>query len=267
MTPASPCARDARGGRAEGRLWPAGRAARAEPAPLAAGELTALLGPNGSGKSTLLKTLAGLVRVRAGTARLDGRDLATADQAERARHVVYLPQGLPAEVHLRVFESVLVAARAGDGLAPSASPPRSRRCWNAWASPPGPALSGRALGRAEAAGRPGPGLDPPSARTAAGRAAVGAGPELPVPRHAIAAPGDAAARVDQRHRAARSERGPAACRSGSADPPGPAGGAGAPADVITPQALAAVYGVQGRVESCSRGLRQVLIDGLLAHPR
>ena len=44
-------------------------------------------------------------------------------------------------------------------------------------------------------------------------------------------------------------------------------GAGAPADVITPQALAAVYGVQGRVESCSRGLRQVLIDGLLAHPR
>ena len=31
--------------------------------------------------------------------------------------------------------------------------------------------------------------------------------------------------------------------------------------------LAAVYGVQGRVESCSRGLRQVLIDGLLAHPR
>ena len=122
MNPASPCARDARGGRAEGRLWPAGRAARAEPAPLAAGELTALLGPNGSGKSTLLKTLAGLVRVRAGTARLDGRDLATADQAERARHVVYLPQGLPAEVHLRVFESVLVAARAGDGLAPSASP-------------------------------------------------------------------------------------------------------------------------------------------------
>ena len=34
----------------------------------------------------------------------------------------------------------------------------------------------------------GPGLDPPSARAAAGRAAVGAGPELPVPRHAIAAP-------------------------------------------------------------------------------
>jgi len=43
--------------------------------------------------------------------------------------------------------------------------------------------------------------------------------------------------------------------------------AGVPADVITPASLAAVYGVQGRVETCSRGLRQVLIDGLEAHPR
>ena len=43
--------------------------------------------------------------------------------------------------------------------------------------------------------------------------------------------------------------------------------AGAPAEVITPASLAAVYGVQGRVETCSRGLRQVLIDGLEARPR
>jgi iron complex transport system ATP-binding protein len=43
--------------------------------------------------------------------------------------------------------------------------------------------------------------------------------------------------------------------------------AGTPAEVITPASLAAVYGVRGRVETCSRGLRQVLIDGLEAHPR
>jgi len=42
---------------------------------------------------------------------------------------------------------------------------------------------------------------------------------------------------------------------------------GKQADVITPASLAAVYGVQARVEACSRGLRQVLIDGLDEHPR
>ena len=215
----------------------------------------------------MLKTLAGLVRVRAGTARLDGRDLATADQAERARHVVYLPQGLPAEVHLRVFESVLVAARAGDGLAPSASPPRSRRCWNAWASPPGPALSGRALGRAKQLvglaqaliRRPRVLLldEPLSALDLNYQFHV-----MQLLRQETRQYGlisvivlhDLNAALQHADRAVLIHQ-------------GPAGGAGAPADVITPQALAAVYGVRGRVESCSRGLRQVLIDGLLAHPR
>jgi len=42
--------------------------------------------------------------------------------------------------------------------------------------------------------------------------------------------------------------------------------AGAPADVITPDSLAAVYGVEARVEPCSQGRRQVLIDGLQARP-
>ena len=42
--------------------------------------------------------------------------------------------------------------------------------------------------------------------------------------------------------------------------------AGAPAEVITPASLAAVYGVRGRVEACSQGRLQVLIDDLEAHP-
>ncbi len=40
------------------------------------GEIVALLGPNGAGKSTLLKTVAGLLRPRAGTIRWEGEDLA-----------------------------------------------------------------------------------------------------------------------------------------------------------------------------------------------
>ena len=40
------------------------------------GEIVALLGPNGAGKSTLLKSVAGLLRPRAGTIRWEGEDLA-----------------------------------------------------------------------------------------------------------------------------------------------------------------------------------------------
>ncbi|MFJ0573988.1 ABC transporter ATP-binding protein [Bordetella bronchiseptica] len=82
--------------------------------PLPHGTLTALLGPNGSGKSTLLKAVAGLLPARGGAIALDGQRL---DQADLAQQVAYLPQGLPADVHLRVFESVLVAARAHGGEA------------------------------------------------------------------------------------------------------------------------------------------------------
>lgn len=76
------------------------------------GQLTSLIGPNGSGKSTLLKAVAGLMTPRHGRVVLDGRDLTRASYEDRAQHVVYLPQSLPAATHLRVFESVLVAANA-----------------------------------------------------------------------------------------------------------------------------------------------------------
>ncbi len=79
---------------------------------LTRGTLTSLLGPNGSGKSTLLKALAGLLRTTSGRIALDEQDLTRASFEQRAKHVVYLPQSLPESVHLRVFESVLVAANA-----------------------------------------------------------------------------------------------------------------------------------------------------------
>ncbi|MGO3889343.1 MAG: ABC transporter ATP-binding protein [Paenalcaligenes sp.] len=89
-------------------------------APLQNGQLVALLGPNGSGKSTLLKALAGLLKLSKGEVVLDGQNLARSSFEQRAQHVVYLPQSLPASVHLRVFESVLVAAKAS-ALAPDNS--------------------------------------------------------------------------------------------------------------------------------------------------
>lgn len=78
-----------------------------------AGEVTALLGPNGSGKSTLLKAMAGL-NSATGEVIFNGQDLVTAHFSERAKQVVYLPQSLPASVHLRAFESMLVARKASN---------------------------------------------------------------------------------------------------------------------------------------------------------
>ncbi len=37
---------------------------------------------------------------------------------------------------------------------------------------------------------------------------------------------------------------------------------GLPGEVVTPANLATVYGVDGRVEYCSRGLPHVVVDGL-----
>jgi len=78
------------------------------------GKITVLLGPNGSGKSTLLRSLAGLNRAE-GQLMLDGHDLMPMPFARRAAQVVYQPQTLPAGVHLNVLESIIVAQRASGG--------------------------------------------------------------------------------------------------------------------------------------------------------
>ena len=57
-----------------------------------AGEVTGVIGPNGAGKSTLLRVLAGVLRVDAGCVRLGGVDLQGVPANARARRVAYLPQ-------------------------------------------------------------------------------------------------------------------------------------------------------------------------------
>lgn len=56
------------------------------------GEVLALLGPNGSGKTTLLRSLARLLRPRAGTVLIEGRDVWTLRPHETARQVALAPQ-------------------------------------------------------------------------------------------------------------------------------------------------------------------------------
>ena len=60
---------------------------------LAPERILAVIGPNGSGKSTCVKTHAGLVRPRAGSIAITGRDVTALSPARRvAAGLAYVPQ-------------------------------------------------------------------------------------------------------------------------------------------------------------------------------
>lgn len=79
---------------------------------LPAGSLVALVGPNGAGKSTLLRALAGLEPMQ-GSLTLDGDEVTRLGVAERSRRLAYMPQQLPPGLALRVLESIIVGLRVG----------------------------------------------------------------------------------------------------------------------------------------------------------
>jgi iron complex transport system ATP-binding protein len=71
----------------------------------AAGSITVLLGPNGAGKSTALKAVLGLLPYE-GSVRLGGHEGRALDARERARLVGYVPQHSALEAPLPVREVV-----------------------------------------------------------------------------------------------------------------------------------------------------------------
>ena len=80
------------------------------------GEIVALLGANGAGKSTTLRALVGLVSVRAGAIRLDGRDLAgLAPEAIARLGVTLVPEGRRLFPGLTVYANLEVAATSWVG--------------------------------------------------------------------------------------------------------------------------------------------------------
>ncbi|GAL96891.1 iron ABC transporter ATP-binding protein [Acetobacter tropicalis NRIC 0312] len=83
--------------------------------PFTRGTIHALLGPNGSGKSTLLRAMAGLLPSSA-CVTLNGEDLSAMSLTARTRKCLYLPQDLPAPVHLPVLEALMAASHTGGGF-------------------------------------------------------------------------------------------------------------------------------------------------------
>jgi iron complex transport system ATP-binding protein len=78
---------------------------------LGPGHILALVGPNGSGKSTLIKIVATIFPKSSGSVMLDGTDVFEIEPAELARCVGYVPQFFSYTKYSTVFEMVLLGRR------------------------------------------------------------------------------------------------------------------------------------------------------------
>ena len=99
---------------------------------IAAGRRTAIVGPNGAGKTTLLRALAGLNRRYVGEIVLDGRELGSYAEKELARVRAILPQERTAAQGLTVEQLVTYGRFAHAGLFQTRSDPEDREAI-AWA--------------------------------------------------------------------------------------------------------------------------------------
>lgn len=84
---------------------------------VAAGERLALIGPNGVGKSTLLKTVLGLLPYQQGHILVNGQELQTLNELERAGLIAYVPQQSHIEFPVPVQDVVSWARYAYNGFA------------------------------------------------------------------------------------------------------------------------------------------------------
>jgi len=75
------------------------------------GEIVALVGPNGSGKSTLIKAIATIHNTTGGTITIDGKDIREIDPVDLAVLLGYVPQSFSYTLYSTVFETVLMGRR------------------------------------------------------------------------------------------------------------------------------------------------------------
>lgn len=233
--------------------------------PMPPGSLTVIVGPNAAGKSTLLRGLAGLLPVT-GSLRIGKIELNGADRRERARHVGFMPQSLPGGAHLSSLEAVIAALAVNAFDAPSG---------------PRPDLQRRAMAVLEKLGIGDLALEPLDALSGGQRQLVSLAQAI-VREPAVLLLDEPTSALDLQHQvrvmqvvrdladggvivvavlhdlalAARWANSLAVIGRGALV------AEGSPRDVLTPELLARVYGVVARVEPCSAGCLQVIVDGL-----
>ncbi|HZX82443.1 MAG TPA: ABC transporter ATP-binding protein [Reyranella sp.] len=232
---------------------------------ISGGSVTALVGPNAAGKTTLLRGLAGLIPVR-GSVRLGDIELTSLNIAGHARHVTYMPQTLPQRVALTVFEATLSALMSSGNAMLSTAEAHER------------ALKVLTrLGIADLAMR---GLD----ELSGGQRQLASLAQSLVREPTVLLLDEPTSALDIHHQlrvmqlveelarerglivlivlhdiaqAARYARRIIVLRQGTIAADGP------PEQAVTPDMLARVYQVEARVERCSRGFVQVMVDRAL----
>lgn len=96
-----------------------------------AGEFLSILGPNGVGKSTLFRCMLGLLSGYTGQVLVDGVDARQFSPREAAHHIAYIPQSSRPVFNYRVFDIVLMGATST--LSPFKSPGRAQQARCRWA--------------------------------------------------------------------------------------------------------------------------------------
>ena len=235
-------------------------------APIPPGAVTALVGPNGAGKSTLLRVLAGLLPGR-GVVRLGSHDLLRLPLRMRAGWVSYMPQAAAQRTALSVLEGVIAALRAAPLATGTPGTDEAVRRGVAvldqvgmrhLAHEPLDHLSGgqRQLASLAQSLVRDPQLllldEPTSALDLRHQAVV-----IDLVRRfastgriVVAVVHDLTLAAHWADRVIVLERG--AVRA-----------AGTPGEALTADVLAGVYGVEARIERCTRGRLQVMVDGLV----
>jgi len=232
-----------------------------------AGNVYSLVGPNGAGKSTLMRALAGL-QPASGSVTLAGCELIGRSLSEHAKEITYMPQTLPQGVALSVLESVISALHAS----PIGDVGLSRH-----------SLEQRAVAVLKRVGIIHLALDSLGQLSGGQRQLVSLAQSL-VREPRVLLLDEPISALDLQHQlrvmkmvhALSRERGmislvvlhdlQAAARWSDGIVMMSRGqliASGTPGVAITPQTLAQVYGVRARIEHCSQGMLQILVDDVL----